>query len=342
MSRRLPPWRCRASAWMSAIVLAMTLGCDSAKTERVRRPVFRVLLVGTRNEDLTWQAVLAGAQRFTRDSSTMEIRAQLPAGATPVAQSAVLERVEPGQGLHAICVLALDAGVLGGQIRRLTAAGISVVLIGDDSSQTGRLAFLGADEKAVGVLIARTLAAACTEHRTLMLVHDNRGGDRLLRRYEGFTREVASNAELKVIREFDCRGDATKALQTVAQTSERFPDLGGWALLDDWLASAASTDRPLLKGHAKIVGYCADPSNLRLLEDGRVYGLVTIDWEMLGYQAIQTCRQSLNRSAFPVTDVHAQPVVITRENVDEYRRKLQYPKPASSSPAPAASTHAAR
>jgi ABC-type sugar transport system substrate-binding protein len=87
----------------------------------------------------------------------VEVQAQLPGAPTPVAQKALLDKLGRGDRVNAIAVLAVDARVLVQPITRLTAEGIPVFLVGDDARQTGRNAFIGADEGQIGAVLVRTL-----------------------------------------------------------------------------------------------------------------------------------------------------------------------------------------
>jgi ribose transport system substrate-binding protein len=314
----------RVARWLVAVGLAFCPACERTQVSRSRRPDYVIQIVGTRADDPTWHALLAGVARFAHDSPSTEVQTKLPAAPTPVAQKALLDTLGHGDRVNAIGVLAIDARVLVQPITRLIGEGIPVFLIGDDARQTGRNAFIGADEGQIGAVMARTLDSICKDHRTIMVVHDNRGSLRSFVRFDGFRRELARHANLSLLRDFDCLGQPAKALQIVQETSERFPDLGGWALLGDWLGGLEPAGKPLVQGATKIVSYGAHPSNFHLLEEGRVHALAGADWEAIGYRVMQSCFQVLNHSAFPVVDEKLPPVVITRDNLEDYRKKWQH------------------
>jgi len=305
------------------VLLVAFGGCDDFGSGRTAPGRCAVVLVGTRSDDPVWQAVRAGAARFSREARNLRLEEVLPSTSTPIAQKTALERIETPSVPTVACVLAIDARLLVQPIRRFMARGTQVVLIGDDAPQTRRRVFVGADEQAVGEAIGETLASLCKTRRTVMVVHDDRGSERSVLRHEGFQRARLMHPDLRVLREFDCLGDRGKALKLLYETSERFPDLGGWALLDDWLRDGVPADRRLLHGAARIVSYGTVPGNLRLLEDGRVHALVGVDWEALGYRAVQLAYQLLSLSVLPVRDYKAPPVVVTKENLAEYRTRWQ-------------------
>ena len=222
-----------------------------------------------------------------------------------------------------VCVLALDAKVLIQPIKRLMTAGMGVVLIGNDAPKTGRSAFLGPDEAAVGRAILESLAEMLHDHRTLMDLHRNRAAPDLALRYEGFTEALRRTADLKLLRSQACGDDPAAAMRTLLNTSERFPSLGGWALLADWLTAELPEGRPLVHGSARVVSYGARPANLKLLEDGRVHALVGIDWEALGFRAMEICFRLLNGGTLFVTDYRAPPVLILPKDVEAYRKTWQ-------------------
>jgi ribose transport system substrate-binding protein len=338
MTRSSPTRTCRYLSGAAIAPLLFLSACDRPPAETPKRITVRILIVGTHEADPAWPAVLAGARRFAQDMSTLEVQPRLPTTETPLAQKALLETPGLGATLNAVCVLTHDARVIVQPLRQFVSQGLPVVLIGDDAPASGRNALIGADDRAVGTLIARTLATACTEHRTLMVIHDKRSSDRILRREEGFERELNRHQNIKVLRQFDCLGDASRAIDLLRRTSERYPDLGGWALLDDWLGEAGAPGQRLVSGQAKIVSYGIHPDNLKRLEAGQVYALVDVNWEIMGFQAVQLCVQLVNRSSLPVADTLAPPRVVTRNDMAELRRAWPHVTASATSqaaPAPA-------
>jgi ribose transport system substrate-binding protein len=261
----------------------------------------------------------------------LELKEILPTSSTPVAQKAVLESVVTEDRRSALCVLALDARILVQPIANLMSRGIPVILLGDDAPQSRRSVFIGADERAIGETIGKTLVGLCKPRRTLMVVHDNRGDARSALRHQGMREELALHPEVRILRDFDCLGQRAKALKLMYDTSERYPNLGGWALLGEWLGGGHLADRPLVHGSAKIVSVGAHAGHLALVEDGRVHALVGVDWEALGFRAAEACHQLLTDSLLPTLDYEAPPIVVSSENVAEYRAKWQVTSSAPSS-----------
>lgn len=296
---------------------------------------FAIALVGTKNDDPTWQAVRAGATRFSNEVTGLDLRKILPRSATPVAQETALQALGRRDPPQAVCILAIHADALVQPINKLRASNLHVVLVGDDTLQARRHLYVGPDEEAVGAAVAKTLAAACESRRTVMVVHDNRGDRRSDLRHKGLTSEWRRNAHVTVLRDFDCLGKRKQALKFLYETSERYPNLGGWALIGDWLRDDLPADKPLIHGAAKIVSCGAHPGGFHLLEAGRIDALVGVDWEDLGYRALQACYQLLSLSAVPTRDYYAPPIVITRENLPAHRKKWRDIMSApSSQPAP--------
>ncbi len=313
----------RLAPAMSLLGIAMFMaiqGCDGGSA-LPPKPKHTVLLVGTQEADPVWPAIEAGAARFIRDAASLKLSVRLPKSPTPIAQKALLETIGQDDVVHAVCLLAIEARILPQPIGQLISAGMPVVLLGDDTRQSGRTAYVGADEAEIGAQIARSITAMCQDHRTIMVVHDNRASERSRKRHVGFVAEMKLHPEITVLRDFDCLGQPRKAIQIVQQTSERYPELGGWALLDDWLAYAPPLTESFTRGAAKVVSYGAHPGNFHLLERERVHALVGIDWEEAGFQALQICSRFLNRSAFPVTDEKMPPLVVRTDNLAEYQKK---------------------
>jgi len=317
--------------WLAVMLLAALPACDRRRPLGAREVRLAIALVGTRSDDPTWQAVRAGAARFSNEVTELDLKEILPRSATPVAQEVALQALGRREPPQAVCVLAIHADALVQPINKLRASNVHVVLIGDDALQARRHLYVGVDEQAVGAAIGKALAAACKPRRTMMVVHDNRGDRRSVLRHKGLTREWTGSAGVRVLREFDCLGKREQALKFLYETSERYPNLGGWALIGDWLRDDLPADRPLTHGAAKIVSCGAHPGGFHLLEAGRVDALVGVDWEDLGYRALQACYQLLSLSAVPTRDYHAPPIVVTRENLPAHRKKWRDIIPAPSS-----------
>lgn len=297
-------------------------GCEGRRDRPLREAQKYIILIGTEEKDPAWQAFRVGAAGVARGMRYVHVKEVLPSSATAAGQKVALERVRVGRRPSAVCVLAIRAEHLIQPIASLTSAGIGVLLVGDDAPKTRRKAFLGPNAVEVGQAMAEVLEKQLTAHRTLMVIHDDRGDERSRLRHEGFIEGVEQHVGLDVLKEHDCLGDPEGAMRYLRRTSERFPNLGGWALIGDWLREDVAFETPLIHGSARIVAYGIHPRGLDLLESGHVNALVGVDWKDLGARAVRTCLQLLSPLALPITDYEAPPLVVTRENVADVRSRL--------------------
>ncbi|MBN1342829.1 MAG: substrate-binding domain-containing protein [Phycisphaerae bacterium] len=309
-----------ASAAGLALLMQLASGCEQRRPTGPLEAESVVLLLGTRAEDPVWRAICAGARRFIGETTKIHLEEILPASNTAMAQKEAMDRMNPGNRPTVVCVLAIDAKLLIQPIKRLSTAGINVILIGDDAPKTGRRVFLGGDEAKIGRAILETLVGMLTEHRTLFAMYNHQASQQSTLRYEGFMEALQQQADLKLLRVHECGDDGAAALKSLYETSERYPGLGGWALLYDWFGTDLPADKPLVHGSARVVSYGVRPESLKLLEDGRVHALVGVDWEALGYRAMQTCYQFLTASTIPARDYRAPPIVVLPKDVDAYRK----------------------
>ncbi len=323
----------RALAPLLVVTVAFWItGCEERPTPARPRINFDIVAVGTGPDDPVWHAVRAGLERYDRFDNTVRVRILMPDSDVPLAQKRLLDALEPFDKPTSMCVLTRQAKILVQPIARLANLGIEVVLIGDDFPKAGRAASFRPNHAAVGKVMAKTAASLCESRLTVMAMHSNRLDVGSLLRFEAFADGLRSYGDVSLLRDFDAGPHPGEALELLYATSERYPRLGVWVLVMDWLGRVEPPNRPLVHGSAKIVSLGAHADNLALLERGRVHALVGVDWEDLAFLAAQACRQILGNSVMPVVGRRAEPIVITADNAEAYRQKWAVPTTQRATP----------
>lgn len=312
----------RGAVFLVALMLSAGVpACEQRGAVSPDNVPLAIMVVGTKAEDPIWRAVRAGTARHARETRKLVVQEMMPSAATPVAQIAAIDKMLAGPVRGIVCIMPVDGKVLKHSISKLVARSVRVILIGKDAPETSRRLFVGADDKAIGEELGKIVAALGKDHLNLMVVHDDKKDPRSRARHRTFSLVVRRHRGLKILREYDCDGDPGKALEFAYKTSERFPNLGAWVLLGDFLDEDLPAGRKLIHGSARVIGYGASPRALDLLDDGRVHALVDVDWEETGYRAIVQCQQLASVSVPRNADYFSPPVVITKKDVEAHRKK---------------------
>jgi len=321
------------------VLVAALTACDGAchRDSKAKReePKQKILFVGRSADDPMWATAcrLAEAARQARGWVGVEMR--LPKEGTPDSQRELLEAVQPSKW-RAVCVLVNDPEAITSPIERLVRSGLPVVLLGRDARATGRAMFCGVDEEEVG----EAAASACIEglpgdQATIGLIH---GGDQdptSRARLRGFRRRISATKGIAIIREIDCSGRELEARRLALAEAKKYPRIGAWVMLDDWVLRGAPDDERIASPRTLIVFFTPAAEYLAAVPYGAADAAVGIDYEQIIERGLRLAAE-LARGAKIELDVETvHPIVITRKTPpEELARRLGLPPATSVSTRP--------
>jgi ribose transport system substrate-binding protein len=184
-----------------------------------------------------------------------------------------------------------NADALQPTIDRAVDKGIPVITWDSDSPKSKRITFYSIDGVKAAQKAAELFIAAMKDNpsRTYAMLTGVPGAPNLEERIKAF-REVADKPEnnLKWIATDACNDDIQKGIEVVENRMTSTPDLGGWFFVGGWPLFGDVKAMPKLvaaKGKTKVVAWDTLPSELKLIQDGLVQGLIGQKYYGWGYDA---------------------------------------------------------
>ncbi len=314
----LPWWMVAVLAWAGAIVA----GCDDRTERRAERARVRVLLVGRAERDATWPILREAAADY---EAANRYSCALTCRATPVvspsAQRELLDSCTPEE-VHALCMWPADPDALRSTVSRVANRGIPVILLGRDMRDSGRAAFCGPNERALGEALGEAIAASVAAGREgIGVIYAEPQAPDVSARLAGFHAAIDRHP-VRVLREVDLSGPGTVAASLLRREIEKYPRMGGWALLDDRALAGVPADVGVVPAGAALAICSADVGQLERIRRGRASAVVLFDFRAMVEQALSAA-VSYGRGTRPRLSVyHADPLVVTSANLAEMERRL--------------------
>jgi ribose transport system substrate-binding protein len=195
-----------------------------------------------------------------------------------------------------------------------------------DAPDTDRALYLGADNRAAGRQAGELIKQALPQGGKIMVFVGRREVQNAQERFEGL-KESLQGSKVQIIDLMTDDANSSNARDNAYQTLKKYPDIAGmvglWSYNGPAIVQALKPEAKL--GTVKIVCFDDEPETLAAIKEGQIFGTVAQQPFDYGYQAVKTAAQVLkgDRSAIPGNKTILIPtVVVQRNNVDEYRKKL--------------------
>ena len=195
-----------------------------------------------------------------------------------------------------------------------------------DAPDTDRALYLGADNRAAGRQAGELIKQALPQGGKVMVFVGKREVQNAQERFEGL-KESLQGSKIVIIDLMTDDANPSNARDNAYQTLKKYPDIAGmvglWSYNGPAIVQALRPEAKL--GTVKIVCFDDDRETLAAIKEGTIFGTVAQQPFDYGYQAVKTAAQILkgDRSAVPGNKMIFVPtVVIQRNNVDEYSKKL--------------------
>lgn len=317
----------RAELVGALLALATGIGaCESDAKPKRPEPKGKILFVGRSADDPMWVTASRLAEEARESRGWVGVELRCPKEGTPDAQRALLEEIQPAKW-RAVCVLVNNPEAIAAPVDRLVRAGVPVVLLGRDAPGTDRSAFCGVDEEEVG----EALANACIQglggaSATIGVVHGGNQDATSRLRLRGFRRRIDTTKGVRIIREVDCIGKEFEARQLVVEEAKKYPRIGAWVMLDDWVFNGAPDDTRVANKDILIVFFTQKAENLAAVVHGTADAAVGIDYDYIIRRGLLRAAELARDTTLQADGETVHPIILTRKTPpDEMSRRLGLP-----------------
>jgi ribose transport system substrate-binding protein len=195
-----------------------------------------------------------------------------------------------------------------------------------DAPDTNRALYLGADNRAAGRQAGELIKQALPQGGKIMVFVGKREVQNAQERFEGL-KESLQGSKVVIINLMTDDANPSNARDNAYETMKEYPDIAGMVGLWSYNGPAiVQALKPAAKlGKVKVVCFDDEQETLAAIKEEAIFGTVAQQPFDYGYQAVKTAAQILrgDRSAIPGNKMIFVPtVVVQRNNVDEYSKKL--------------------
>jgi ribose transport system substrate-binding protein len=264
-------------------------------------------------------AILAGQDLTSSSGMNVTVSILDPADGLAATQA---QRVEDAvsSGVDALAVDVVDPTVIGSEIDKAVAAGVTVMTFDSDAPGSRRISYYSIDNAASGVVSAKILASLMPSGGKIAIMdkeYPPTAANYIARR-DGFVQELANHPGLAVVLDLPCTdgptGEAT--LQAgctggLEATMVSHPEITGWYLARGRVlretalaAEAPNWTAKVLDGTFSVVSYDAVPEALANIQAGYVNATINQKYFGWGYQVVNLLYgvAAKSRSINPFTD----------------------------------------
>ncbi len=223
----------------------------------------------------------------------------------------------------------VDAKSVVSVIKKAAAAGIPVITFDSDAApDSGRLTFVGTDNKAAGAELGTLFLKMAPNGATYGIITGGLGAQNLNDRIAGFKSVVTGDKYKEVSGSpFPTNDDINRGVQLVEQMITANPNLtaivmvGGWPLFapEAYKSAVKKKEADVKAGKFVVVSFDTLESELKLLKEGFVSGLVGQRPFQMGVKSIELLNDLATKKIKPDKPFFNTGVdIVTKANVDQF------------------------
>ena len=305
-----------------ALVLGLSLSC--ASPSRPPKTIKTVAFITNSTSDF-WRVARKGCEKADAELPDVTVAFKTANTGTIEEQNGLVRQALDRDDADAIAISPIDPAAQKKVIN--DAAKRTFVMTQDsDAPDTDRALYLGADNRAAGRQAGELIKQALPDGGKIMVFVGKREVQNAQDRFEGL-KESLQGSKVEIVDLMTDDANPINARDNAYEALKKYPDIAGmvglWSYNGPAIVQALKPEAKL--GKVKIVCFDDEQETLAAIKEGTIFGTVAQQPFEYGYQAVKTVAQILknDRSAIPGNKMIFVPtVVIQRNNVDDYKKKL--------------------
>jgi ribose transport system substrate-binding protein len=306
------------------LVFIFILSVSCASPPKPPKAVKTVAFITNSTSDF-WKVAHKGCEKADAELPDVTVAFKTTNTGTTDEQNGLIRQALDRDDADAIAISPIDSTAQKTVINN--AAKRALIITQDsDAPDSDRALYLGADNRAAGRQAGELIKKALPQGGKIMVFVGKREVQNAQERFEGL-KESLQGSKVEIIDLMTDDANATTARENAYQTLKKFPDIAGmvglWSYNGPSIVQALRPEGKL--GTIKIVCFDDQRDTLAAIKEGVIFGTVAQQPFDYGYQAVMTAEKILkgDRSVIPGNKTIFIPtVVIQRDNVDEYGKKL--------------------
>ncbi|HET8671231.1 MAG TPA: sugar-binding protein [Candidatus Saccharimonadales bacterium] len=308
--------------YVLALVLSLSVSC--ASPPKPPKAIKTVAFITNSTSDF-WKVAHKGCEKADAELPDVTVAFKTTNTGTIEEQNGLIRQALDRDEADAIAISPVDPG---GQKKVINDAAKRAFVMTQDSDapDSDRALYLGADNRAAGRQAGELIKQALPQGGEIMVFVGKREVQNAQERFQGL-KESLQGSKVVIIDLMTDDANPSNARDNAYETLKKYPDIAGmvglWSYNGPAIVQALKLESKI--GAVKIVCFDDERDTLTAIKEGSIFGTVAQQPFDYGYQAVKTAAQILkgDRSVIPGNKMIFVPtVVIQRNNVDEYSKKL--------------------
>ncbi|HWL19932.1 MAG TPA: sugar-binding protein [Bradyrhizobium sp.] len=229
------------------------------------------------------------------------------------------------KGIDGLAVAPNNPASIASVIKAAQAKGIPVVTFDSDAPASGRVSFIGTNNKAGGVEGGKAFRAVLPGGGKFAVITGGLAADNLNQRIAGFKEGLGSGYVEVAGSPFPCNDDANVAIQIIQDVLTKNPDINGFFFAGGWPMFAPEAFSRALKtrqadikaGKFVVVSFDTLDSQLKLLKEGYATTLIGQRPYGMGARSVDALNILAGKGTVdPIIDTGVD--VVSSANVDKF------------------------
>lgn len=308
--------------YVLALVLSLSVSC--ASPPKPPKAIKTVAFITNSTSDF-WKVAHKGCEKADAELPDVTVAFKTTNTGTIEEQNGLIRQALDRDEADAIAISPVDPG---GQKKVINDAAKRAFVMTQDSDapDSDRALYLGADNRAAGRQAGELIKQALPQGGKIMVFVGKREVQNAQERFQGL-KESLQGSKVVIIDLMTDDANPSNARDNAYETLKKYPDIAGmvglWSYNGPAIVQALKLESKI--GAVKIVCFDDERDTLAAIKEGSIFGTVAQQPFDYGYRAVKTAAQILkgDRSVIPGNKMIFVPtVVIQRNNVDEYSKKL--------------------
>jgi len=310
----------RNKPWIVCVVMVAAMlvfsmgGCNRQDAARKR-----IVIVTKALDSEFWQTLKSGAEEAVSQHPDIELSVLAPEREINIDQQvSILE----DQILKRVSVLAVVPGGVAEVtpvLDKAKAAGIPVLIVDNDTPWTGKVCYIGTDNRVGGKLAGDYLVKALGGQGKVAIIRGILGVATHDDRVAGFQEAIAQAPGIQLVTVQPANSERALGLTVMENLLTSYPDLNAVFATSDQMALGAmegvAAQRPA--GKVFVVGFDAGKEAVRAVKSGLISAVIAQYPANMGKQAVEAAVKTIRGEAVPkVIDTGTK--LVTKENADEF------------------------
>jgi ribose transport system substrate-binding protein len=306
-------------------IVALAFGCSSSAPPPKPPKAKKTVAFIPNASSQYWDIVHKGCEKAQAELPDVVVNFKIPYDGKTETQNRLVREALDKDDADAIALSPIDPTTQKKAIN--DAAHRTVVMTQDsDAPDSNRVLYIGADNRAAGRQAGELIKKALPQGGKIMAFVGKREVQNAKERFDGL-KESLQGSNVEVIDLLTDDADLSQARDNAYQTLKKYPDIAGmvglWSYNGPAILKALKLENR--QGKVKIVCFDDEQETLEGIKEGTIFGTVAQQPFECGYESVQTAAKIVkgDRSVIPESKMIFIPtVVIQRNNVDEYKKKL--------------------